>query len=58
MATHAATRMVYSHRDNPKHAHNTGHGTRYRNHWYRVYKCPVCGRLASHKRQSIVCRGA
>lgn len=40
-----------------KHAHDTRHGTVERNHWFNVYKCPVCGRLAGRKRQPIICRG-
>jgi hypothetical protein len=56
-ATHEPTEMVYHGRTNQKHWHNTRHGTRYFNHWFKVYKCPVCGRRASHKRQPIICRG-
>ena len=57
MPKHEPAEMVYAHRSNRKHAHNTRHGVRYRNHWYNVYKCPVCNRHASHKKQPIVCRG-
>lgn len=54
---HDPVEMVYSHRSNRKHAHSTQHGTRYRNHWFSVYRCPMCGRTASHKRLPITCRG-
>jgi hypothetical protein len=57
MGKHDATEMVFSHRSNRKHRHNTRKGVRYRNHWYAVYKCPVCGRTASHRRRPIICRG-
>lgn len=55
--THEPTRMVYSHRSNQKHTHSTKHGPRERNHWFGVWKCPVCGLTASRKRQPIVCKG-
>jgi hypothetical protein len=55
---HAPTKMVFSHRTNQKHKHNTRRGVRYFNHWFSVYKCPVCGLRASRKRQPIICRGA
>lgn len=55
--SHAPIKMVYSHRSNQKHAHNTRHGTVYRNHWFDVYRCPACGRTASRKRQPIICFG-
>lgn len=57
MATHKPTMMIYSHRSNHRHAHSTRHGVRFRAHWFAVYKCPACGRHASHKRQPIICRG-
>lgn len=49
--------MVWSGRANKKHQHDTRKGTRYFNHWYNVYTCPLCGRTTSHKRQPIICRG-
>jgi hypothetical protein len=54
---HESTPMVWSHRDNSKHKHNTRHGVRHRNHWFNVYKCPACGRTAALRRQPIICRG-
>jgi hypothetical protein len=54
---HEPTAMVYSHRSNKKHRHNTRHGVVYRNHWFEVFRCPHCGRTASHKPRPIVCRG-
>ena len=50
---HLPTVMVYSHQANKRHLQGGGR----RVHWYKVYRCPVCGRLASHRKQPIVCRG-
>ncbi len=52
---HAPTQVVYSHRGNAKHAHNTRKGTVYRNHWFNSFKCPVCG-MAWRGRKTM-CRG-
>lgn len=57
MMKHDPVKMIYSHQSNRKHAHSTRHGVRQRNHWFNVYKCPICGKGASHKRQPIICRG-
>lgn len=59
MATkaHLPTEMVYCRRGNKKHRHSGRRGVRYCNHWFNVYRCPACGREASHKRQPIICRG-
>ncbi len=57
VAGHEPAAMVYSHKSNRKHKHNTRNGIRYFNHWYNVYKCPICGLTAARKRQPIVCRG-
>lgn len=54
---HAPTKMVFSHRSAQKHTHNTRKGIRRFNHWFNVYKCPLCGAMACKKRQPIVCRG-
>lgn len=57
VSNHVPTKMVYSHRSSQTHAHVTRHGSQFRNHWYKVYKCPVCNRQSSHKRQPIICKG-
>lgn len=54
---HAPTKMLWYRRGNKKHAHHGRKGTRHCNHWFNVYRCPVCGREASHRRQPIICRG-
>jgi rubrerythrin len=55
--THDPVAMVYHRRGCKKHTHSTRHGHRERNHWFKVYRCPVCGVTASHRRQPIICRG-
>ncbi len=55
---YAKTEMIYSHRSNRKHKHSTKHGVKYRNHWYDVYKCPICGKLESHKKKPYICKGS
>jgi hypothetical protein len=54
---HEPAIMVYSHRSNKKHVHHTRRGTQQWNHWFTVYRCPVCGRTASRKRQPVRCTG-
>lgn len=55
--THPPVEMAFSHRDNRKHPRNTPRGVRYRNHWFKVWECPTCGRLASGVRKPRICRG-
>jgi hypothetical protein len=54
---HEPTRMVYSHRSNAKAKHNTTNGTRHFNHWFKMYRCPKCGRVTSHRKKPITCYG-
>jgi hypothetical protein len=54
---HPPTPMVYAFKSGQRHQHNTRHGTRDRMHWFKVYKCPVCGVTAAKRRQPIICRG-
>lgn len=54
---HEPVKMVYSHRSNSKRLHRTRHGMKYCNHWYKVYKCPRCGNLASRVRLPAFCCG-
>lgn len=57
MPPHEPTEMRYYRRGNKKHTHSTRHGNRERNHWFSVYRCPLCGREASHQRKPYICRG-
>ena len=50
---HLPTVMLYSHLASKRQRHARG----WRVHWYKFYRCPVCGRLASHRQRPIVCRG-
>lgn len=54
---HVAVSMIFERRSALKHRHNGRLGVRYCNHWFRVYRCPSCGREASHQKQPIICRG-
>jgi hypothetical protein len=55
---HEPTEMVFAGRSNRKHKHVSARGRiRYCNHWFDVYRCPVCGRRASHRRKPYICRG-
>jgi hypothetical protein len=54
---HEPTRMVFAHRSNAKAKHNTRFGTRYFNHWFKIYRCPRCGAYTDHRRQPIICHG-
>jgi hypothetical protein len=55
---HAPVEMVFSHRNNQKHKHVSAMGSiRYCNHWFRVYRCPVCGKTACRQKRPIICRG-
>lgn len=58
---HLPTKMVYSHQDCQKVRHNTRRGVRHFNHWYNVYRCPVCGLLRAPGRKGAkrgkVCKG-
>lgn len=55
--THDPAKFVFSHRSNSKHAHNTRRGTQYWNHWFKVFRCPVCGRVTKAKGARKMCRG-
>ncbi len=54
---HEKTIMVYYRQGNKKHTHHTRRGTQEWNHWFNVYRCPVCGRCTSHRRKPIYCTG-
>ncbi len=56
---HDPVEAVYDGRNNHKYRHVSARGRiKYCNHWYKVYKCPVCGQTFSHKRRPIICKGA
>jgi hypothetical protein len=48
MSKHEPTQMVYAHRSNQKHAHNTRHGVRYRNHWFDVQSACFAQEATDH----------
>jgi hypothetical protein len=55
---HEPCEMRFSHRDNHKYKHHSAYGhITYKNHWYSVYVCPICGKTASHRRKPIICKG-
>lgn len=55
---HPPATAVYAGRSNAKHRHNSSRGVVYRNHWFSVYRCPICGKQFKKKHGRLpVCRG-
>ncbi len=54
---HEKAEYTWAGMSNAKHKHNTRRGTRFFNHWFQVFRCPVCNRMRPRKSRAKYCTG-